>query len=35
MANAGTEELGCTYWVFRRMLRAAILESAAVKVRKV
>ena len=35
MASAGTEELGCTYRGSRRKLKAAILESTVVKVRKV
>ena len=35
MASADTEELRRTYWGSRRKLKAAILESTAVKVRKV
>ena len=35
MASADTEELRRTYWGSRRRLKAAILESAVVKVRKV
>ena len=35
MASADAEELRRTYWGSRRRLKAAILESTAVKVRKV